>query len=51
MPLVPMKDLLVKAKAEGYAVGAFSIVDYATPQAVVDAAEVNVPEVPPTHAR
>jgi fructose/tagatose bisphosphate aldolase len=25
-----MKDLLVKAKAEGYAVGAFSIVDYAT---------------------
>ena len=39
MPLVPMKDLLVKAKAQGYAVGAFSIVDYATLQAVVDAAE------------
>jgi len=39
MPLVPMSDLLQKAKAGNYAVGAFNIVDYATLQAVVDAAE------------
>jgi len=34
-----MAELLNKAKAEKYAVGAFNIVDYATLQAVVDAAE------------
>ncbi len=39
MSLVPMAELLNKAKAEKYAVGAFNIVDYATLQAVVDAAE------------
>ncbi len=39
MSLVPMAELLNKAKAERYAVGAFNIVDYATLQAVVDAAE------------
>jgi len=39
MPLVRMKEMLFKAKAEGYAVGAFNIIDYATLQAVVDAAE------------
>ena len=39
MPLVRMKEMLLKAKAGGYAVGAFNIIDYATLQAVVDAAE------------
>ena len=39
MALVPMSELLQKAKAGKYAVGAFNIVDYATLQAVVDAAE------------
>ena len=39
MPLVPMSDLLKQAQKEKYAVGAFNIVDYATLQAVVDAAE------------
>ncbi len=39
MPLVSMAEMLNKAKAERYAVGAFNIVDYATLQAVVDAAE------------
>ena len=39
MSLVPMADLLKKAQAEKYAVGAFNIVDWTTLQAVVDAAE------------
>lgn len=39
MPLVSMTEMLNKAKTERYAVGAFNIVDYATLQAVVDAAE------------
>jgi ketose-bisphosphate aldolase len=39
MSLVAMRELLIKAKAEKYAVGAFNIVDYATLEAVVDAAE------------
>jgi len=39
MSLIPMSELLEKAKAEKYAVGAFNIVDYTTLQAVVDAAE------------
>ncbi len=39
MPLVSMTEMLNKAKAEHYAVGAFNIVDYVTLQAVVDAAE------------
>lgn len=39
MSLVPMDELLQKAKAEKYAVGAFNIVDDATLHAVVDAAE------------
>lgn len=39
MSLVPMAELLKKAQAEKYAVGAFNIVDWTTLQAVVDAAE------------
>ncbi len=39
MSLVAMRELLIKAKAEKYAVGAFNILDYATLEAVVDAAE------------
>lgn len=39
MSLIAMRELLLKAKAEKYAVGAFNIVDYVTLQAVVDAAE------------
>ena len=39
MPLVGMKEMLLKAKTEGYAVGAFNIIDRTTLQAVVDAAE------------
>jgi ketose-bisphosphate aldolase len=39
MPLVTMTEMLRKAQAGGYAVGAFNIVDYASAQAVVRSAE------------
>ena len=51
MSLVSMADLLLKAQSEKYAVGAFNIVDYATLQAVVDAAEeLNSPAIIQTSA-
>lgn len=39
MPLVSMKAMLAKARRDGYAVGAFNTVDYASSKAVVCAAE------------
>ena len=39
MPLVSMKPMLVQARREGYAVGAFNTVDYGSSKAVVDAAQ------------
>lgn len=39
MPLVSMKPMLAKARREGYAVGAFNTVDYASSKAVVCASE------------
>ncbi|MCK4791827.1 MAG: class II fructose-bisphosphate aldolase, partial [Desulfobacteraceae bacterium] len=39
MPLENMKAMLSKAAAEGYAVGAFNILDYNSTRAVVLAAE------------
>ncbi|MDD2497200.1 MAG: class II fructose-1,6-bisphosphate aldolase [Desulfitobacteriaceae bacterium] len=39
MPLVPVKDLLLKAEAGGYAVGAFNCNNMEIVQAIVDAAE------------
>ena len=51
MPLVQMKEMLLKAKAGGYAVGAFNIIDYTTLQAVVDAGEeLNSPAIIQTSA-
>jgi len=38
VPLVPMKQMLVSARQNGYAVGAFNTVDYASTKAVVGAA-------------
>ncbi|WP_040206943.1 class II fructose-bisphosphate aldolase [Neobacillus jeddahensis] len=39
MPLVSMKDMLIKAKAEGYAVGQFNINNLEFTQAILQAAE------------
>ncbi len=39
MPLVSMKPILVPARRQGYAVGAFNVVDYLTTKAVIRAAE------------
>jgi ketose-bisphosphate aldolase len=39
MNLINMKDMLKRARAGGYAVGAFNILDYTSMKAVVDAAE------------
>jgi ketose-bisphosphate aldolase len=39
MPLVSMKAMLAEARRDGYAVGAFNTVDYASSKAVVCAAE------------
>ncbi|HFE53163.1 MAG TPA: tagatose-bisphosphate aldolase subunit KbaY, partial [Bacteroidetes bacterium] len=39
MALVDMRSLLDAARKDGYAVGAFNIVDYATFRAVMEAAE------------
>lgn len=39
MPLVSMKPMLAKARREGYAVGAFNTVDYASSKAAVAASE------------
>lgn len=46
MPLVPMKQMLVSARQEGYAVGAFNTVDYASTKATVEAAtELRAPVI------
>ncbi len=39
MPLVDMKSMLAVARDEGYAVGAFNMVDYLSMRAIVEAAE------------
>ncbi len=39
MPLVPMKEMLISARAEGYAVGAFTVWGIESAQAVIAAAE------------
>ena len=39
MPLVSMKDMLNKAKAEGYAIGQFNINNLEFTQAILQAAE------------
>jgi fructose-bisphosphate aldolase class II len=39
MPLVSMKEMLIKAKAEGYAVGQFNLNNLEFTQAILQAAE------------
>lgn len=39
MPLISMKPMLAAARENGYAVGAFNIVDYLSTKAVIEAAE------------
>ncbi|MBI1389982.1 MAG: ketose-bisphosphate aldolase [bacterium] len=39
MPLISMKPMLAAAREQGYAVGAFNIVDYLSARAVIQAAE------------
>jgi fructose-bisphosphate aldolase, class II len=39
MPLVSMKEMLIKAKAEGYAVGQFNLNNLEFPQAILQAAQ------------
>jgi len=39
MPLVPMKPLLKKARADGYAIAAFNMIDYNSARAIVDGAQ------------
>ena len=52
MPLENMKAMLSKAAAEGYAVGAFNILDYNSAKAVVQAAqEANAPVIIQTSAK
>lgn len=52
MPLENMKAMLSKAADEGYAVGAFNILDYNSTKAVVQAAEeVNAPVIIQTSAK
>jgi fructose/tagatose bisphosphate aldolase len=52
MPLENMKAMLSKAAAEGYAVGAFNILDYNSIKAVVRAAEeANAPVIIQTSAK
>jgi len=52
MPLENMKAMLRKAAGEGYAVGAFNILDYNSTKAVVQAAEeVNAPVIIQTSAK
>ena len=46
MPLVSMKPMLAEARSEGYAVGAFNTVDYASTKAVISAAvELSAPVI------
>ncbi len=52
MPLENMKAMLSKAATEGYAVGAFNILDYNSAKAVVQAAqEANAPVIIQTSAK
>jgi ketose-bisphosphate aldolase len=52
MPLENMKTMLGKASGEGYAVGAFNILDYNSTKAVVQAAEqTNAPVIIQTSAK
>ena len=52
MPLENMKAMLSKAAGEGYAVGAFNILDYNSTKAVVQAAEeTNAPVIIQTSAK
>jgi ketose-bisphosphate aldolase len=52
MPLENMKSMLGKAAGEGYAVGAFNILDYNSTKAVVQAAEqTNAPVIIQTSAK
>ncbi|MFL6555761.1 MAG: class II fructose-bisphosphate aldolase, partial [Bacillus sp. (in: firmicutes)] len=39
MPLVSMKEMLIKAKAEGYAVGQFNLNNLEFTQAILQAAQ------------
>lgn len=52
MPLENMKTMLSKAAGEGYAIGAFNILDYNSTKAVVQAAEeANAPVIIQTSAK
>ncbi|MHC4175327.1 MAG: class II fructose-bisphosphate aldolase, partial [Planctomycetota bacterium] len=52
MPLENMKAMLSKAAAEGYAVGAFNILDYNSTKAVVQTAQqANAPVIIQTSAK
>ncbi len=52
MPLENMEVMLSKAAAEGYAVGAFNILEYNSTKAVIQAAEeTNAPVIIQTSAK
>ena len=52
MPLENMEAMLRKAAGEGYAIGAFNILDYNSTKAVVQAAEeANAPVIIQTSAK